>query len=112
MTEESKNALFVYSLDEAGNFLVFDGAYYHRFLWHAEGLWFIRTQDFLPKYSYGECLTLNDEQRFALESEAARYGITLPFFDNEAECNNFALRVPQNQFVFDCTMPGGYFVMA
>ncbi len=110
--EESKNALFVYTVDDSGSFWVFDGANFHRFLWHSEGLWFIRSQDYLPEYSFGKCLTLNIEQRQEIENEVAGHGITLPFFDNEIECNSFALLVSQNQVIYDCALPGGYFYTA
>jgi len=109
MAENSKNVLFVYSVDDSGNFWIFDGAQYQRFLWNSTGLWFIRSQAYLPKYSYGNCLPFTDQQRQEIESEAGRYNIYLPFFDNEGECQDFAISVPQSQLVFDCTLPAGFF---
>jgi hypothetical protein len=112
MAEDLKNVLFVYSVDDSGNFWIFDGGQYQRFLWNSTGLWFIRTQAYLPKYSYGKCLAFDTQQRQAIESEAAGYDIHLPFCDSEGECQNFALMVPQGQLVFDCTFPGGFFYFA
>jgi len=109
MAKKLKNVLFVYSVDDSGNFWIFDGVQYQRFLWNSTSLWFIRSQDYLPKYSYGTCLPFDHQQRQEIESEAARYGIHLPFFDNERECQSFAISVPQSQLVFDCTLPGGFF---
>jgi len=109
MAEASKNVLFVYTVDDSGNFWIFDGTHYQHFLWNSEGLWFIRSQFYLPKYSYGKCLAFNNQQRQEIEREAARYDIFLPFFDSEGECQNFVTLVPQNQLVFDCTFPGGFF---
>ena len=112
MAKKLKNVLFVYSVDDSGNFWIFDGVQYQRFLWNSTSLWFIRSQDYLPKYSYGPCLPFDHQQRQEIESEAARYGIYLPFFDNEGECQSFAISVPQNQLVFDWTLPGGFFYSA
>ena len=112
MAEESKNALFVYTLDDSGRFWVYDGASYHRFLWRSEGLWFIRSQFYLPQCSYGKCLMMSDPQRADLQFEAGRHGIVLPFFATELECKSYAASVRQNQLVFDCTVPGGYFYTA
>ncbi len=108
---KSSNALFIYSQDESGNFWVFDGHVFHRFLWNSEGLWFIRSQSYLPPYSFGKCLALTVEQRQLLEEEAFRHHISLPFFSSESDCNHFAVSSQKNQFVFDCTFPSGYFLM-
>jgi hypothetical protein len=107
--DESLAVLFVYSQDDSGHFWIFDGSQYHRFLLKREGLWFIRSQAYLPVYSYGKCLTMNDQLRRALEDEAAKHKLTLPIFDNEMECNRYAVQLQSNQFVFDCTYPGGFF---
>jgi hypothetical protein len=112
MAENSNNVLFVYTVDEAGDFWIFDGVQYQRFLWNSTGLWFIRSQSFLPKYSYGKCLAFDHQQRQEIENEAARHGIYLPFCGSEGECQNFVLLVPQSQLVFDCTFPGGFFYPA
>ena len=108
-TDATQNALFVYTQDDSGRFWVFDGRLFHRFMWNQEGLWYIRTQVYLPECSYGKCLTMNDHQRQVLEEEAARHKIALPIFDNEAACTGFAVSIQHNQFVFDCTYPGGFF---
>ena len=109
MAEESKNALFVYTQDDSGRFWAYDGASYHRFLWRSEGLWFIRSQAYLPQCSYGKCLMMDDRQRADLEREAGSHSIHLPFFASELECKSYAVSVRQDQMVFDCTVPAGYF---
>ena len=111
INRESTNTLFVYTRDDSGNFWVFDGFVFHRFLWTSEGLWFIRSQPYLPACSFGQSLTMTRYQRLALEDEAMQHHVSLPFFANEAQCNNFAIQSRQNQFVFDCTVPSGYFYL-
>jgi hypothetical protein len=112
MTGEFTDVLFVYTRDGSGHFWVFDRSLYHRFLWNAQGLWYIRSQTYLPEYSFGKCLLLDGDQRKALENESSRHHISLAFFENEAACNHFAVLVHQEQYVFDCTYPGGFFILA
>jgi hypothetical protein len=103
------SALFVYIQDNSGRFWAYDGRQYHRFLWNQQGLWYVRSQSYLPQYVVGRGMPLTLEQRLLLESEAARYQIVLPFFKNEEDATRFALTAQHEQFIFDRSFPAGYF---
>jgi hypothetical protein len=119
--EEPQNVLFVFAHDggqtdeqfngkfDLRRFWVYDGSLYHRFLWNAEGIRFVRSQAYLPKFSVGICLELNPGERQALEEEAAGYGIAIPFFESEEECREANLLIQHDQMIYDQTVPGGYF---
>jgi hypothetical protein len=55
------------------------------------------------------CISIDALQRQALEEEAARVGIGIPFFDSEAECSDYHRQVRHDQVIYDQTVPAGYF---
>lgn len=109
MTAEANNSLFIYVKDESGKFWVFDGGQFHHFFLDGTRFWYIRTQAYLPGCTVGRCITLSRTDRQALQSEALRHRILLPFFETLEECNGFALVAEHEQFVFDRSFPAGYF---
>jgi hypothetical protein len=109
--EESQDFLFVYFQNDSGPFWIYDGNYYHRFLWNTEGVRFIRSQSYLPKYTIGKCIYINNDQRQALSYEAALYNLQVTFFDSEHECNDYYASVHRDQLIFDQTVPGGFFYL-
>ncbi len=111
LPEETQCFLFVYFLENSDRFWVFDGQQYHRFVWNVEGVRFIRSQTYLPKYTIGQPLFLDSIQRQALESEAAWNDLFIPFFDSEDGCIEYSLSVRNDQMIFDQTAPGGYFYL-
>jgi hypothetical protein len=120
LPEESQNVLFVFSQDgpydeqngsqtDSGHYWVYDGKVYHRFLWNAEGIRFIRSQAYLPKYVVGNCLFLSAWERQELEWETARVGIKIPIFDSEEECSDTNLLIQHDQLIYDQGVPAGFF---
>ncbi len=104
--------LFAYFQDDSGNFWVYENNLYHRFLWNAEGVRYVRSQAYLPKFAVGKCVPMSPMQRNELEREAARFHLRFPFFDSETECWDYYLWVHPDQLIFDQTMPGGYFYLS
>lgn len=109
--DESQNALFVYFQDDMHRFWVYDGQRYLHFAWPDSGARFVRAQAYLPGNTMGVCVPMSAEQRRWLEAEAARFGLSLPFFDSEDACNRFALASQQEQYIVDRTLPAGYFYL-
>jgi hypothetical protein len=109
--EESQNVLFVYFQEDMRRFWVFDGQQYLHFAWPDSGARFVRTQPYLPANTLGVSVPMTPDQRRALEGEAARHHLRLPFFDSEAACDQAALGAPQDQYILDRTLPGGYFFL-
>lgn len=110
-TDESQNALFVYFQEDMGRFWVYDGSQYLHFAWPDSGARYVRAQSFLPGGTLGVCVPMTPEQRSALEGEAVRFGLRLPFFDSEAACNQFTLAAQQDQFIIDRSLPAGFFYL-
>jgi hypothetical protein len=111
LPDEFQSFLFAYIQDNSDHLWVYDGNLYHRFVWNTEEVRFIRSQPYLPKYTIGQILCLNDAQRKALESEAAWYDLFIPFFVSEEECIDYSLTVRHDQLIFGQTSPGGYFYL-
>lgn len=104
-----RNALFIYTKDVSGRFWVFDGSLYHHFFVDGPNFWYIRSQPYLPAYTSGRGYLMMNSERRALQREADRHHITLPFFQTVKECEDCALYAQQEQFIIDRTIPGGYF---
>jgi hypothetical protein len=103
--------VFVYAQDDSGRFWVYDGHLYHHFFVEGSAFWYVRTQDFLPARAVGRCVTLDMEERQALEAEAARYNVRLLLFSSVEECTWYELTTPQDQFIIDRTCPAGFFYL-
>lgn len=108
-TKHTQHFVFLYTGSVSQHFWVYDRNHYHRFLWNDGGLWYIRAQSYLPAYVVGQHIVMNHAQHAFLNHEARRYGVVIPWFASEQECNFYALQLNHRQFIFDCEVPGGYF---
>jgi hypothetical protein len=103
--------LFMYRVGNEGDMWIYTEGQYHRFSFKNNDIRYIRSQRYLPVYAEGTCFYLSRESVRQLEKECHQHHITLRFFNNLEECQEYAAAEHQFQYTFDKTPPAGYFYL-